>query len=75
MSAIELSPNPLPSDAAPQEIPSRSTHALDDARLRELTQEIAYELYERRGGGEGRDFDDWLEAERIARERLLAEGS
>jgi len=75
MSTIELSPGPLPSDAESREAPSTPTCALDEARLRELTQEIAYELYERRGGGEGRDFDDWLLAEKIARERLLGEGS
>ena len=27
----------------------------------------AYEIYERRGGSHGRDFDDWLEAERELR--------
>jgi hypothetical protein len=32
----------------------------------ELQEEIhrrAYELYEERGGGEGRELDDWLQAE------------
>jgi hypothetical protein len=29
----------------------------------------AYELYERRGGGHGRDVDDWLEAERELKPR------
>ncbi len=31
---------------------------------------IAYELYEKSGRMEGRDLDNWLEAERIVRERL-----
>lgn len=42
---------------------------LDSAE--ELTDEIrrrAWERYERRGGAHGHDLDDWLEAEREARE-------
>jgi hypothetical protein len=31
--------------------------------------EAAYQRYLRRGGGDGQDFDDWLEAERELRER------
>lgn len=30
---------------------------------------IAYELYEQRGRENGHDFDDWLKAEGIARQR------
>ena len=30
---------------------------------------IAYSLYERRGCVDGHDLEDWLEAERIIRER------
>jgi hypothetical protein len=29
--------------------------------------EAAYERYLRRGGGDGQDFDDWVEAERELR--------
>jgi Protein of unknown function (DUF2934) len=29
----------------------------------------AYELYEQRGGGDGHDWDDWLQAEREFRSR------
>ena len=29
----------------------------------------AYELYEERGGGHGRDWEDWLQAERELRRR------
>ena len=32
---------------------------------------IAYELFQRRGGVHGHDQEDWLEAERIVRERKL----
>ena len=32
----------------------------------------AYEIYQRRGGGDGRDLDDWFAAEQeLARERGL----
>ena len=31
--------------------------------------EAAYHRYLRRGGGQGKDFEDWLEAERDLRER------
>jgi hypothetical protein len=34
---------------------------------------VAYELYEKRGKAEGRDLDDWLEAERILRARYKEE--
>ena len=30
---------------------------------------VAYELFERRGGVHGHDLEDWLEAERIVRQR------
>jgi hypothetical protein len=37
---------------------------------RERIAEKAYELYVSRGGGDGRDLDDWIEAERdLARRR------
>jgi hypothetical protein len=31
----------------------------------------AYELFQARGGDEGRDVEDWLEAERLVKEDLL----
>ncbi|OGX29517.1 MAG: hypothetical protein A3B78_00350 [Omnitrophica WOR_2 bacterium RIFCSPHIGHO2_02_FULL_67_20] len=31
--------------------------------------QVAYELFERRGGVPGHDVEDWLEAERIVRAR------
>jgi hypothetical protein len=33
---------------------------------------VAYQLFERRGGGHGQDQQDWFEAERIVRARRLA---
>lgn len=32
---------------------------------------VAYELYEQRGRADGRDFDDWVEAETIVRRRVV----
>lgn len=50
--------------------PAAMGAAVDQKELRELTETIAYELYEKRGRTDGRDLDDWLTAEKIARERL-----
>ncbi len=49
-----------PNGAAPDPVaPHRPTE--DDIRLR------AYHRYLERGGGDGADFDDWLEAEKDLR--------
>ncbi|MFH1701904.1 MAG: DUF2934 domain-containing protein [Nitrospirota bacterium] len=43
----------------------------------DLYQEIsklAHDLYEKSGRIEGRDLDNWLEAERIVKERLAIKG-
>ncbi|HEY3093736.1 MAG TPA: DUF2934 domain-containing protein [Vicinamibacterales bacterium] len=44
--------------------PSRT----DDPTYDEIA-EAAYHRYLRRGGGDGQDFDDWVEAERELRSR------
>jgi hypothetical protein len=36
-------------------------------------EKLAYELYEKSGKIEGRDLDNWLEAERIAMERSASQ--
>jgi hypothetical protein len=44
-----------------------SNTTVEDARPRPSADEIAQAAYQRylsRGGGDGRDFDDWIEAER-----------
>jgi len=58
----------LPSDIAPESdtttsISMGSEPSEEDIRTR------AYQRYLERGGGHGRDFEDWLEAERELRER------
>lgn len=41
--------------------------------LYEEIARVAYELYEKSGYVEGRDLDNWLEAERIVKARLAEE--
>lgn len=41
--------------------------------LYEKTAKVAYELYEKSGYIDGRDLDNWLEAERVVMARLAAE--
>ena len=45
---------------APQSVGDTTAANVD----RDRVAARAYELYLRRGGGDGRDLDDWLEAER-----------
>ena len=52
-------------------IPVEKT-AADPGEVTEQIRALAYHLFESRGGGDGRDMDDWLEAER---ELILAPGS
>ena len=39
----------------------------NDGPIEEEIRRRAYELYLQRGGGEGNDLSDWLEAERLVR--------
>jgi hypothetical protein len=49
----------------------RVTFAADGDEIpHELVAEEAYFIWVRRGGEHGRHEDDWLEAERVVRERL-----
>ena len=47
-----------------QQLPSGVVIAKDEVAS------LAYELYERRGGEHGHDVEDWLEAERILKEKI-----
>lgn len=38
----------------------------------ERVERKAYELYEKRGRQHGRDFDDWLEAEKIVEKEMIS---
>lgn len=59
---------PAPDRAAgARQVDGGTTAAYSD---RKRIAERAYELYVTRGGGDGRDLDDWLDAERdLARRR------
>ena len=61
-SSTEIDMNREPGNAPPD----------SDADLRPDEDEIrrrAYQRYLERGGGDGQDFDDWLEAERELRQK------
>ncbi len=61
----------------PAAVPVRTGEIASPAERVEATpndDEIArraYQLYEARGGGHGRDVEDWLQAERELRQRVL----
>lgn len=46
---------------------------IDREKLEEEIRQVAYELYVKSGCIEGRDFDNWLEAERIVLARYESE--
>jgi hypothetical protein len=52
-----------PQQMAPAETGRQSIHG-NNADYGDRVAQRAYELYLARGGGDGRDFDDWLAAER-----------
>ena len=44
---------------------------IDPVAMHEEIEKRAYEIYLRRGGGDGRDLDDWFAAEQeLAQERI-----
>jgi DUF2934 family protein len=57
-------------DAA-SDMSASSGDSSDDPTYDEIA-EAAYQRYLQRGGADGRDFDDWLEAERELRARRRA---
>jgi hypothetical protein len=40
------------------------------AQLRALTEKMAYELWEKKGRRHGQDVENWIEAEKMARQKL-----
>lgn len=55
---------------------ARSTAGDDEARRQPthgVIAEAAYHRYLNRGGGHGRDLDDWFEAERELRDRQASQ--
>jgi len=39
-------------------------------QLTDMIRKKAYELYEKRGKKQGRDMDNWLEAEKIVKQKI-----
>ena len=39
-------------------------------QLTDMIRKKAYELYEKRGKKQGRDMDNWLEAERVIKQKI-----
>ena len=48
---------------------SATKRKLTQAELHDMIEKKAYELFEKRGQGHGRDWDDWHEAEAIVRKK------
>jgi len=46
---------------------------MNQKALQEQIAAKAYELYEKRGRSHGRDFEDWLEAERLVLAELKSQ--
>ena len=59
-------PRPVPSFA-------REEITMNKKALQEQIAAKAYELYEKRGQMHGRDFEDWLEAERLVLAELKSQ--
>lgn len=85
MAKKKTSPTPSTPDTANAPAPRRRTPTTSAPPARDMAAdaaagapsnptyeqiaEAAYQRYLSRGGGHGRDFDDWLEAERELRSR------
>ncbi len=66
------SSNAAPKPAPAPRPPVAPVDPADPKKLHDLTERIAFELYEKRGCSDGNDQSDWFTAEKIARERIAA---
>ena len=57
-----------PAQAVPPPVDGMTVPQQQELTADDIARE-AYQRYLKRGGGHGRDFDDWLEAERELRSR------
>ncbi|MCD6044289.1 MAG: hypothetical protein K0R40_3892 [Burkholderiales bacterium] len=57
-----------PAPAVPPPVDGMTVPQQQELTADDIARE-AYQRYLKRGGGHGRDFDDWLEAERELRSR------
>ena len=60
----EMSPDTSPDTRADVPVGTTGREAADGRNYADRVALRAYELYLARGGSDGRDFDDWLAAER-----------
>jgi len=49
---------------------SNSSTAIPQDQLTDMIRKKAYELYEKRGKKSGQDMNNWLEAERIVKQKV-----
>ena len=49
---------------------TKPINAASNPQLRALTEKLAYELWEKKGKRHGQDVENWVEAEKIARQKL-----
>jgi hypothetical protein len=61
-----------PSDAAAAQATPESGRAADPNVFAQRVEKKAFELYEKRGCQNGRDCDDWYEAEKIVEAEMIA---
>ena len=50
---------------------SNASTSIPQDQLTDMIRKKAYELYEKRGKKSGQDMNNWLEAERIIRQKTL----
>lgn len=63
-SVMEITPPTQPQSTAERSSQDAGNGAIPD-EIRTRIEKLAYELYQRRGGQDGHDWQDWLEAERL----------
>lgn len=53
-----------------RKIMNKTDTSIPQDQLTDMIRKKAYELYEKRGKKSGRDMDNWLEAERIIKQKV-----
>jgi len=51
-------------------VSSNSSTSIPQDQLTDMIRKKAYELYEKRGKKSGQDMNNWLEAERIIKQKI-----
>lgn len=49
---------------------NKTETSIPQDQLTDMIRKKAYELYEKRGKKQGRDIDNWLEAEKIVKQKI-----